>query len=72
MEVRASNLRQFSVRFLDGFCNKNRLNHDSKQRLKTTSIFHRFFVVFGLELGGSWRGLGTKDGEIRIQKSDLR
>ena len=31
-----------------------------------------FFVDFGFDLGGSWRGLVAKDGEIRGQTSDLR
>ena len=39
---------------------------------KASSKTNSFFFDFGLDLGGSWRGLGTNDWEIRGQKSDLR
>ena len=64
MEVRASNLCQFFDRFFDVFCYKNRLKYDSKQRLKKTSIFHRFFVVFGIDLE-------TQNQQTRAQNRDL-
>ena len=61
---------------IDGFCDRKSRKLNAKTHCKnkffSTSIYHRFFVDFGLDLGGSWRGLGTKDGEIRGQTNDLR
>ena len=61
---------------IDGFCGRKSRKIDAKTHCKnnffSTSIYYRFFVNFGFDLVGSWRGLGTKDGEIRDQTSDLR
>ena len=61
---------------IDGFPNRKLRKIDAKTYWKnkffSTSIFHGFFIDFGIDLGGSWRGLGTKDGEIRHPTSDLR
>ena len=60
--------------FLRSKIEKNRYKTLKKSKLFLTSIFHRFFLDFGLVLGGSWRGLGdhlavqdgTQKGKINI------